>query len=110
MEDIEEGLIWKRNHIIIGLMLKLVEMGTSKIGVDADIVACAAVQEDSEAVFKKAVVEDMNAEEAIVKMENVVKEEVTVEMGIGAISMMIEMKEKNSKLLRPKITLNHVEV
>ena len=65
--------------------MKLVELMTSKTEVDADIVACAAIQEDKEAALKKVDVEAMNAEEAetILKMENIVNEEVTVEMEIG---------------------------
>jgi hypothetical protein len=75
----------ERDTLKQGLNLKLVELMTSKTEVDADIVACAAIQEDKEAALKKVDVEAMNAEEAetILKMENIVNEEVTVEMEIG---------------------------
>jgi len=83
--DIEEETKMERNFLKQDLMLKLVEVVTSKTGVNADIVACAVIQKDSEADFKKADVEAMNTEEAetIVKMEKIVNEKVTVETEIG---------------------------
>jgi hypothetical protein len=70
IEDLEKGLIFKKEINIKGLMRKLGEVLTSKIGVDVDIVVCAAIQEDIEAALKKADVEALKAEEAetIMKM------------------------------------------
>jgi hypothetical protein len=51
-------------------MRKLGEVVTSKIELYADIVVCAAIQEDIEAALKKVDVEALKAEEAetIMKM------------------------------------------